>query len=45
MKKGGNITQNHSGLNMRNKNIPTKEINVYNQYVFTESDAEVMLLF
>lgn len=46
VKKGGNITQNHSGLNIKNKMIPTKESNAYNQYVLTDSDeADIIFPF
>jgi hypothetical protein len=39
---GGNITQNHSGLNIKKATVPTMESNVYNQYTFTDADSDVI---
>lgn len=45
MKKGGNITQNHSGLKAKNKKIPTNERRVYIQYILTDSEEEVISFY
>ena len=44
VKNGGNITQNHSGLKIRKMATPTKDNNVYIQYILTESE-EVVISF
>lgn len=45
VKKGGNITQNHSGLNTRNNAIPTNDKSVYIQYNPVDSDEDVISFF
>jgi hypothetical protein len=44
VQNGGSMTQNHSGLNIRNNTIPANDKRVYIQYILTDSDEEVISL-
>ena len=43
----GNVTQNHSGLKIRNATVPTRDTPKYNQYFFKSLfvDAIYFLIF
>jgi len=48
VKNGGNITQNHSGLNIKNSTIPTNDTMVSNQYIpvdFSCDFADVVISY